>query len=69
MNPTAQQLIDFLDANQIGAWLVLQSDEDLRAMEWRLEHAARVAKRIRFIRFNRMASRNRELCNAAMEVA
>ena len=64
MNTTAQQVIDLLDAGQVGAWLVLQSDEDLRAMEWRLEHAARVATRIRF---NRMAERNRELC-AAVEV-
>ena len=61
MNPTAQQLIDFLDANQVGVWLDSLRDDDLRAIEWRLDHATALAGRIRF---NRMASRNRELCNA-----
>ena len=50
MNPTAHQLVDFLDANQIGAWLDGLSDDHLRALEWRFDHAAALCGRIRFAR-------------------
>lgn len=50
MNTTPLQLIDFLDANQIGLWLDSLSDDHLRALEWRFDHAAALCGRIRFTR-------------------